>query len=129
MHRSHGRRVASANNTWGVMSGIPRAREDSRGRRTFSAMNAESSSRQCAKASSGNSGTAYLARAGVASLHSLKGNSELRKGASFPIQGGKDEMSCQIAVGFGALIVGLAFQESLGSLLGEAREQGFPPCR
>src|SRR5690348_3714232 len=129
MHRSHGRRVASANNTWGVMSAIPRARKASRGRRTFSAMNAESSQRQCAKASIGNRGTAYLALAVFARLHSLKGNLDFLKGASFPVQSGKDEMSCQIAVGLGALIVGLAFQESLGSLLGEAREQGFPPCR
>jgi len=92
-------------------------------------MNAESSPRQCAKASIGNRGTAYLALAVVARLHSLKGNLDFLKGASFPVQSGKDEMSCQIAVGLGALIVGLAFQESLGSLLGEAREQGFPPCR
>ncbi len=89
-------------------------------------MNAESSPRQGAKTSIWDAGTADLAPAVVAGLHSVKGDIDFLKGASFPIQIGQDEMSRQIAVGLGALIVGVVFDESLRSLFGEAREQSFP---
>ncbi len=98
----------------------------SRGSGTFSAMNAESSPRQSAKTSIWDGSTADLALAVVAGLHSVKGDIDFLKGASFPIQIGQDEMSRQIAVGLCALVVGVVFHESLGSLFSEAREQSLP---
>jgi hypothetical protein len=89
-------------------------------------MNAESSPWQGAKTSIWDTGAADLAPAIVAGLHSVKGDINFLKGASFPIQIGQDQMSRQIAVGLGALIVGVVFDESLGSLFGKAREQSLP---
>ena len=89
-------------------------------------MNAESSPWQGAKTSIWDAGTADFAAAVVARLYSVKGDIDFLKGAPLPIQIGQDEMSRQIAVGLGALIVGVVFDEGLGSLLGEAREQSFP---
>ncbi|HEY6441909.1 MAG TPA: hypothetical protein VIY66_01075 [Candidatus Acidoferrales bacterium] len=92
-------------------------------------MNAESSPRQGAKTSIWDVGTADLAPAVVARLYSVKGDIDFLKGAPLPIQIGQDEMSRQIAVSLGALIVGVMFHKSLGSLFGEAREQSLPPGR
>ena len=78
------------------------------------------------KTSLWDAGTADLALAIVAGLHSVEGDIDFLKGPSFPIQIGKDEMSRQIAIGLAALIVGLVFRESLGSLFGEPREQSLP---
>lgn len=89
-------------------------------------MNAESSPRQSAKTSVWDAGTADLASAVLAGLYSVEGDIDFLKGASFPIQIGQDEMSRQIAVGLRALIVGVVFQESFGSLFGETREQSLP---
>ena len=91
-------------------------------------MNAESSPRQRAKTGIWDAGTADLALAVVAGFHSMKGDIDFLKGASFPVQIGQDEVPRQIAVGLGTLIVGIVFQESLGSLFGEAREQSFSLC-
>jgi hypothetical protein len=93
---------------------------------TFGAMNAESSPRQRAKTGIWDAGTADLALAVVAGLYSVKGDIDFLKGPPFPIKVSKDEMSRQVAIGLTALIVGLVFHESLGSLFGEPREQSLP---
>jgi hypothetical protein len=72
-------------------------------------VNAEPSPWQCAKASIGNAGPADFALTVTARLHSFECDIDFLKSAPFAIQIGKDEMSRQIAVGLGALIIRLMF--------------------
>jgi hypothetical protein len=84
-------------------------------------VNAEPGPWQCTKSSIGNDGPADFALTVTASLHSFKGDIDVLKSAPFAIQVSKDEMSRQIAVGLGAFIIRLMFQECLGPLCREAR--------
>jgi hypothetical protein len=56
----------------------------------------------------------------------LKRHLDFLDDAPFPVEIRQDKVPRQIAVGFGALIVRLVLEKSLGSLLRKARKQSIP---
>jgi hypothetical protein len=89
-------------------------------------MHAEPSPWQRPKTGIRNACAANLALAVPPGFHSLKCHIDFLHEASLPVEICQDKVPRQIAVGFGALIIRLVLQKSLGSLLRKTRKQSIP---